>query len=249
MAIANCHRELPRARTTSTTHAFVADHLQFKQGTENIGNATDDGYDASDVGQSRRQRARPSRSRNTPRASSPTPSSTPRSFPACRSRTSRSWPRVFAEPDTQASCRLWTMGVNQHNRGTWMNHNIYNIHLLSGKIAQPGDGTVLAHRPAHGLRHGPRGGHVLATACPPTCWWPTRSTAATPRPSGTCPNGYLDAIQKPGFHTVKIFRELSKGNIDFLWSRPQQLGRLDAQPHPLPRAAATRRASSTRSSA
>ena len=32
-------------------HDFVADHVQFKQGTENIGNATDDGYDKSDIGQ------------------------------------------------------------------------------------------------------------------------------------------------------------------------------------------------------
>ncbi|MBR3690435.1 MAG: molybdopterin-dependent oxidoreductase, partial [Eggerthellaceae bacterium] len=32
------------------------------------------------------------------------------------------------------------------------------------------------------------------------------------------PEGYLDGIQKPGMHTVKIFHELSKGNIDFLWS-------------------------------
>ena len=32
------------------------------------------------------------------------------------------------------------------------------------------------------------------------------------------PEGYLDAIEKPGFHTVKIFRDMSKGNIDFLWS-------------------------------
>ena len=32
------------------------------------------------------------------------------------------------------------------------------------------------------------------------------------------PEGYLDAIQKPGMHTVKIFREMSKGNLDFLWT-------------------------------
>lgn len=32
------------------------------------------------------------------------------------------------------------------------------------------------------------------------------------------PNGYLDAIETPGYHTVKMFRELSKGGIDFLWS-------------------------------
>ncbi len=46
---------------------------------------------------------------------------------------------MFADPDKNIMS-LWTMGVNQHNRGTWMNHNIYNIHLLSGKIAQPGCG-------------------------------------------------------------------------------------------------------------
>ena len=33
------------------------------------------------------------------------------------------------------------MGVNQHNRGTWMNHCIYNIHLLTGRYARPGDGA------------------------------------------------------------------------------------------------------------
>jgi len=46
---------------------------------------------------------------------------------------------VFADPNKKVMS-LWTMGVNQHNRGTWMNHCIYNVHLLSGKIAQPGCG-------------------------------------------------------------------------------------------------------------
>lgn len=31
---------------------FVRDHLQFKMGTENIGNAYEDGYDKSDLGKS-----------------------------------------------------------------------------------------------------------------------------------------------------------------------------------------------------
>ena len=30
-------------------------------------------------------------------------------------------------------------GVNQHTRGVWANHLIYNIHLLTGKIATPGN--------------------------------------------------------------------------------------------------------------
>ena len=34
---------------------------------------------------------------------------------------------------------LWTMGFNQHTRGTWANNLVYNLHLLTGKIAQPGN--------------------------------------------------------------------------------------------------------------
>ena len=45
----------------------------------------------------------------------------------------------YAEPDTKVMS-LWTMGVNQHTRGVWMNNIIYNIHLLTGKISKPGCG-------------------------------------------------------------------------------------------------------------
>ncbi|MGZ8156741.1 MAG: nitrate reductase catalytic subunit NapA [Burkholderiales bacterium] len=34
----------------------------------------------------------------------------------------------------------WTMGFNQHTRGTWVNNMIYNVHLLTGKISEPGNG-------------------------------------------------------------------------------------------------------------
>ena len=34
---------------------------------------------------------------------------------------------------------LWTMGFNQHTRGTWANNLVYNLHLLTGKIAEPGN--------------------------------------------------------------------------------------------------------------
>src|SRR5690606_37487109 len=32
------------------------------------------------------------------------------------------------------------MGFNQHTRGTWVNNMIYNVHLLVGKISEPGNG-------------------------------------------------------------------------------------------------------------
>ena len=50
LAIANCIANY-LVQNKKYDEAFVHDHLQFKQGTENIGNATDDGYDKSDIGQ------------------------------------------------------------------------------------------------------------------------------------------------------------------------------------------------------
>ena len=46
--------------------------------------------------------------------------------------------KLYADPDIKIMS-LWTMGVNQHTRGVWMNGLIYNIHLLMGKISEPGN--------------------------------------------------------------------------------------------------------------
>jgi nitrate reductase NapA len=35
----------------------------------------------------------------------------------------------------------WTMGFNQHVRGTWVNEQAYMVHLLTGRQAQPGNGA------------------------------------------------------------------------------------------------------------
>ncbi|MBI4509908.1 MAG: molybdopterin-dependent oxidoreductase [Deltaproteobacteria bacterium] len=48
--------------------------------------------------------------------------------------------RMFGDPDRKCMS-LWTMGVNQHTRGTHMNHLIHNLHLLTGKMAKPGNGS------------------------------------------------------------------------------------------------------------
>jgi nitrate reductase NapA len=45
---------------------------------------------------------------------------------------------LYADPNTRVMS-LWTMGVNQHTRGVWVNNMIYNVHLLTGKIATPGN--------------------------------------------------------------------------------------------------------------
>jgi nitrate reductase (cytochrome) len=46
---------------------------------------------------------------------------------------------LYADPKTKI-VSFWTMGFNQHTRGTWANNMIYNVHLLTGKISEPGNG-------------------------------------------------------------------------------------------------------------
>ncbi len=47
--------------------------------------------------------------------------------------------KVYADPKRKV-VSLWTMGFNQHTRGVWVNGLVYNIHLLMGKISEPGNG-------------------------------------------------------------------------------------------------------------
>jgi nitrate reductase NapA len=46
---------------------------------------------------------------------------------------------VYADPKLKV-VSYWTMGFNQHTRGTWVNNLVYNVHLLTGKISAPGNG-------------------------------------------------------------------------------------------------------------
>jgi len=45
---------------------------------------------------------------------------------------------MYADPDVRVTS-FWTMGFNQHTRGVWCNNLVYNLHLLTGKIATPGN--------------------------------------------------------------------------------------------------------------
>jgi len=51
----------------------------------------------------------------------------------------RALAELYANPKTKV-VSYWTMGFNQHTRGTWVNNMIYNVHLLTGKISEPGNG-------------------------------------------------------------------------------------------------------------
>ncbi|MDH3402353.1 MAG: nitrate reductase catalytic subunit NapA [Acidobacteriota bacterium] len=46
----------------------------------------------------------------------------------------------YADPRRKV-VSFWTMGFNQHTRGTWVNEQAYMVHLLTGKQAKPGNGA------------------------------------------------------------------------------------------------------------
>ncbi|NCN72319.1 MAG: nitrate reductase catalytic subunit NapA, partial [Betaproteobacteria bacterium] len=122
--------------------------------------------------------------------------------------------KTYADPKTKVvSC--WTMGFNQHSRGSWVNNMIYNVHLLVGKISEPGNGPfsltgqpsacgtarevgTFAHRlPADLVVTNPK----------------HRETAEKlwKLPAGTVPDWV-------GLHAVAQSRALKDGKLNFYWT-------------------------------
>ncbi len=121
---------------------------------------------------------------------------------------------IYGDPKVRV-ISLWTMGVNQHTRGTWMNNLIYNLHLLTGKISKPGNqpysltgqpsacgtcrevGTFTHRLPADMVVMKPE--HRAATE---KIW---------KLPAGTIP-------AKPSYHAVEMMRALDRGDLRIFWS-------------------------------
>jgi len=117
--------------------------------------------------------------------------------------------RLFGDPRKKV-VSLWCMGTNQHTRGTWANNLIYNLHLLTGKISQPGNGPFsLTGQPSacgtvrevgtltHALPGGRRVDRPEHREFAAKVWdVPVESLAA-----------------KPSMHTMAMFRNLATGKL------------------------------------
>ncbi|MDR0308915.1 MAG: molybdopterin-dependent oxidoreductase, partial [Coriobacteriales bacterium] len=208
--------------------AFIADHLVFKSGTENLGNNYDDGYDASPVGQSVNN-TKPITFDEYKAKLAPYTVEYASEISGVDKADLEELAKAYADPDLKVFS-LWTMGVNQHNRGVWMNHNIYNMHLLTGKYAKPGCGAFsLTGQPtACGTaREVGTFSHRLPADLLVANAQHRRFTEAV----WNLPEKYLDdqigadgnpiagtGIATQGKHTIKIFQDMSNGNMKFLWS-------------------------------
>jgi nitrate reductase NapA len=108
---------------------------------------------------------------------------------------------------------VWGRDLNQDVRGTWMNNLLYNIHLLVGKVASPGnspfsttgqpnggtaihDAGTLTDRLPHGVVQNEADRRRAAEV------WGVPVETINPQPTGPA---------------LSMFRRLEKGDIRFLW--------------------------------
>ncbi len=123
--------------------------------------------------------------------------------------------RLYADPKIKVMS-FWTMGFNQHTRGVWANHMIYNLHLLTGKIATPGNSpfSLTGQPSACGTaREVGTFSHRL----------PADMVVMNPKHRATCeqawklPPGTIP--DKPGYHAVLQSRMLKDGKLNCYWTQ------------------------------
>jgi len=109
---------------------------------------------------------------------------------------------------------FWTMGFNQHQRGSWVNEQAYMNHLLVGKQARPGNGAFsLTGQPsACGTARevGTFGHRLPADMVVNNPKHRARSEELWGLPGGTL-------NPQPGSHITKILRDLEDGTVKFAW--------------------------------
>ncbi|MCP4020599.1 MAG: molybdopterin-dependent oxidoreductase [Desulfobacteraceae bacterium] len=204
LALANaiCHEII---KNNWVNKDFVNKHVSFHQGKTNIGYGTKDHFKFKDKGQEVNFEEYKAFLKDYTPENAEKISGVP-------AEDIKYLAALYGNPDNKVTS-FWTMGMNQHTRGTWMNNLVYNIHLLTGKISTPGNspfsltgqpsacGTV---REVGTLTHKLPYGVVMKEKA--------RKKAAQ---IWGVPESNIDP--KPTYHTVEMFRALDRGDINFMW--------------------------------
>lgn len=120
---------------------------------------------------------------------------------------------LYADPKLKVTS-FWTMGFNQHSRGVWANNMVYNIHLLTGKIATPGNSpfSLTGQPSACGTARevGTFSHRLPADMVVMNPAHRARAEQIWKIPSGTI-------VEKPGLHAVAQNRALKDGVLNAYW--------------------------------
>jgi nitrate reductase NapA len=120
---------------------------------------------------------------------------------------------IYADPKRKV-VSFWTMGFNQHVRGTWVNEQAYMVHLLMGKQANPGNGAFsLTGQPsACGTA---REVGTFAHRLPADMVVANPKHRARSEKLWKLPAKTLNP--KVGSHITKMMRDLEDGSLKWLW--------------------------------
>ncbi len=121
---------------------------------------------------------------------------------------------IYGDPKVKV-ISFWTMGMNQHTRGTWINNLVYNLHLLTGKISKPGNQP-------YSLTGQPSACGTCREVGTFTHRLPADMVVSNPEhramaeriwkiPSGTIP-------AKPTYHAIEMLRAFNRGDVRVFWS-------------------------------
>lgn len=121
--------------------------------------------------------------------------------------------KVYADPNRKVTS-FWTMGANQHTRGVWLNGNIYNIHLLMGKISEPGNSpfSLTGQPSACGTA---REVGTFAHRLPADMVVMNKDHRAFAEKTWKLPEGTIPG--KIGFHAVLMHRMMKDGKLNTYW--------------------------------
>ncbi len=121
--------------------------------------------------------------------------------------------KLYADPKKKVTS-FWTMGFNQHTRGVWVNGLVYNIHLLMGKISEPGNSpfSLTGQPSACGTARevGTFSHRLPADLVVKKKAHRDFSEKIWNLPEGTIP-------PKPGYHAVLQNRKLKDGKLNAYW--------------------------------
>ncbi|TKZ22546.1 nitrate reductase catalytic subunit NapA [Shimia litoralis] len=119
----------------------------------------------------------------------------------------------YADPNRKVMS-LWTMGFNQHTRGAWVNSLMYNVHLLVGKISEPGNSpfSLTGQPSACGTA---REVGTFAHRLPADMVVMKEAHRDLAEEKWKLPKGTIPA--KPGYHAVLMHRKLKDGDLNCHW--------------------------------
>ena len=123
--------------------------------------------------------------------------------------------KAYADPEKKVAS-YWTMGFNQHTRGVWVNGLVYNIHLLMGKIAEPGNSpfSLTGQPSACGTA---REVGTFAHRLPADLVVKKEAHRKFAEKVWQLPEGTINP--KVGFHAVLMHRKMKDGVMNCYWQQ------------------------------